>query len=207
MSRKHQGEEARLRTDAGASDEDSVDRSHGRQHLSGDEQEMRGTRSATEDHERHQENGTAFTNDELEQMIRNEFQAEALPTVPKLAGWHLCWLSQTNTHDPIARRMRLGYVPVRLDEIGESYSNLKMKSGEFEGCVSCNEMLLFKLPMDRYQAIMHTFHHKMPLEEEEALREQLRQGDHTQDSAGNELIHEEEGFKGLAQRRRASVFE
>ena len=81
-------------------------------------------------------------------------------------GWHLCWLSTTNSYDSIDKRMRLGYVPVKADEL-PGYEDYRVKSGEHVGYISCNEMLLFKLPMDIYQEVMLYQHHEKPREEAE----------------------------------------
>ena len=136
--------------------------------------EVRGSRGSADD-ERTLNDGTGLTAAERLAMIRSEFSQEALPTVPKMPGWHLCWLSTTNSYDPVHKRMRLGYVPVRVDEVPGGFEQLRMTSGEFEGCISCNEMVLFKLPEDVYQMIMAEFHHNMPLSEEEALKSALLQ--------------------------------
>jgi len=50
-------------------------------------------------------------------------------------------------------------------ELGKGFENLgKMSSGKFEGCVSCNEMVLFKLPEEIYQEVMRMMHLEDPLE-------------------------------------------
>jgi len=163
---------------------------------------VRGSRSA-EDAERQSDDGTALTLEQRRAMIRNEFQQEALPRVPELAGWHFCWLSTTNSYDPIHKRMRLGYVPVKVEEL-TGFDSMRMTSGEFAGCVSCNEMLLFKIPHEVYLAIMTEFHHNMPLEEEEALNQQLEQLQNSRDSSGKKLgqiAEDSDGFKDLGKKR------
>jgi hypothetical protein len=166
--------------------------------------EARGSRAAG-DQERASDSGTVLTAEQQRALIRNEFVQEALPRVPDIPGYHLCWLSTTNSYDPIHKRMRLGYEPVRMDEM-PGFESMKMKSGEFEGCISCNEMLLFKIPTERYLAIMEEFHHNMPLEEESALRQQLvREQD--VDSKGKKLgqiTEDSDGFDDLAVQRRGS---
>jgi hypothetical protein len=136
-------------------------------------------------------------------MIRNEFLQEALPRVPEMPGWHLCWLSTTNSYDPIHKRMRLGYVPVKVEEL-TGFDSMRMTSGEFAGCVSCNEMLLFKIPSETYQAIMAEFHHNMPLEEEDALRRQLDELEGSRDRTGKKLgqiSEDSDGFNDLGKKR------
>ena len=50
-------------------------------------------------------------------MWSEEMTQSALPKLPSMDGWHLCWLSTTNSYDSIDKRMRLGYVPVKSDEL------------------------------------------------------------------------------------------
>lgn len=99
--------------------------------------------------------------------FRDKWQNSALPDLPKdaIPGFHLCWLSTTNQYDSIDKRLALGYEPVKAAELGKGFEALgKMSSGKFEGCVSCNEMVLFKLPEEIYQEVMRMMHLEDPLE-------------------------------------------
>ena len=102
---------------------------------------------------------------ERRKMWSEEWTQSALPKLPSLDGWHLCWLSTTNSYDSIDKRMRLGYIPVKADEL-PGFEDYRVKSGEHVGHISCNEMLLFKLPMDIYQEVMTHMHHDKPREED-----------------------------------------
>ena len=109
--------------------------------------------------------------------FRDKWQNSALPDLPKdaIPGFHLCWLSTTNTYDSIDKRMALGYEPVKAAELGKGFETLgKMSSGKFEGCVSCNEMVLFKLPEDIYQEVMRMLHLEDPLEHQRNITSQVR---------------------------------
>lgn len=166
--------------------------------------ESRGDRS-TADSERTDKDGTAFSSSERLMNFRDEWAASALPNVPKIPGFHLCWLSTTNNFDPIQKRMRIGYVPVRAEEI-PGLEHLKMKSGEYEGIVSCNEMLLFKCPEDLYQEMMEYFHYEKPLEDEQMIKAQnpAMTDPQRRDVAQSD---ETDGFKQLAKGiRRPSAF-
>jgi hypothetical protein len=110
-----------------------------------------------------------ISNQERLRMWRDELTQSALPKLPKLDGWHLCWLSTTNAYDTIDQRTRLGYVPVKADEL-PGYKDNRVKSAEHVGFISCNEMLLFKLPMDLYQDLMKLNHHDIPREEAEKIK-------------------------------------
>lgn len=108
-------------------------------------------------------------NDRLE-MFRQQLFNDALPDLPEIPGFHLCWLTTTNPRDSIHRRMQLGYEPVRPEEVpGMEYASVK--TGEWSGFIGVNEMLAFKLPMTLYQAFMQEAHHDAPLREEEKLAE------------------------------------
>lgn len=109
--------------------------------------------------------------------FRDRWQNSALPEIPNdsIPGFHLCWLSTTNTYDSIDKRMALGYEPVKASELGKGFEQLgKMNSGKFEGCVSCNEMVLFKLPEDVYQEVMRMLHLEDPLEHQRNITAQVR---------------------------------
>lgn len=147
------------------------------------------------DHDRKEQDGTTFTAKERAEMLRNEFAQEALPSPPKLPGWHLCWLSTTNSYDPIHKRIRVGYQPVKASEL-VGFDEYNVREGEWAGCVSCNEMVLFKIPEDVYQEIMKLFHHDMPMEEEAKIKEKLKGLE-----SGETEATLEEGFKDLAVRR------
>ena len=154
------------------------------------------------DVERTQKDGTAYTMEERKRMMRSEWQQDILPAVPVTPGWHYCWLSTTNASDPIYRRMQKGYEPVKVAEI-PGFAQYKVTQGEFEGCIACNEMLLFKLPEELYQEAMLHFHYELPDGEEESLRANLPEP--TKDSSGRQL-NEVEGFDRLNRRVRQPTY-
>lgn len=109
--------------------------------------------------------------------FRDKWANSALPDIPAgtIPGFHLCWLSTTNTYDSIDKRIALGYEPVKAEELGNGFGTLgKMSSGKFEGCVSCNEMILFKLPEDIYQEVMRMLHLEDPLEHQKNITASVR---------------------------------
>jgi hypothetical protein len=138
-------------------------------------------------------------------MWKDEWTQSALPSVPEMKGWHLCWLSTTNSYDSIDKRIRLGYVPVKAEEL-PAMDNNKVKAGEHAGFISCNEMLLYKIPMELYQDVMAHFHHEAPLEEANKIRLQAEQvvG---RDSSGRKLGQVEgEGLEDSSRQLPAPVF-
>lgn len=128
---------------------------------------------------------------ERAEAFRDKWQNSALPDLPAgaIPGFHLCWLSTTNNYDSIDKRMALGYEPVKAAELGKGFEALgKMSSGKFEGCVSCNEMVLFKLPEEIYQEVMRMLHLEDPLEHQRNITANVRSN--AQDGKGGRSILE-----------------
>lgn len=128
--------------------------------------DIRGDRGAEDD-----ERGTSglTSDDDFEKFMEAEFTQTALPNPPALQGYHLVWLTTSSQYDSIQKRQRLGYTAVRQSEMpGFDASNGQSLAG-YDGFVTCNEMVLFKIAQDRYQKIMGFYHHKKPLEEEEGI--------------------------------------
>lgn len=143
---------------------------------------------------------------ERRKMWSEEWTQSALPKLPEMSGWHLCWLSTTNSYDSIDKRMRLGYVPVKSEEI-PGYENFRVKAGEHAGFIACNEMLLFKIPMEVYQDIMLQMHHEAPQDEADKIRVQLENLQGARDSSGRGLGRVEgEGFGEFDRSVPAPVF-
>ncbi len=106
--------------------------------------------------------------DERVEMFRQQFFQSSLPDLPEIPGWHMCWLTTTNPRDSIQQRIRLGYEPVKPEEVpGWEYATLK--GGDWDGFIGVNEMLAFKLPMSLYEKFMMEAHHNAPAREEEKL--------------------------------------
>lgn len=176
--------------------------------LGGDDRLKRDTSAGGRDNrssadaERTDQDGTAFTGSERRSAFRDEWMQNALPQPPSMEGYHLCWLSTTNSYDPIHKRMRMGYEPVKSEEV-PGFESFKMKSGEFEGFIACNEMLLFKIRKEHYQEMMSYFHHEKPLEEEQMIRN----NEALQDANAKSLASEQDdGFKSLGKSKHSPVF-
>jgi len=123
---------------------------------------------ASEDVRRLDNDGTGTTVSERRQMFRNEWTQEALPTPPAIPGFHLCWLSTTSAYDSIQKRIRIGYTPVLAEELN-GFDTYRMKGGEYDGFISVNEMVLFKIPNEIYNELMQELHHHAPNDEEGKL--------------------------------------
>lgn len=110
----------------------------------------------------------ALSDEARVEMFRQQFFQSALPDLPKIPGWHTCWLTTTNPRDSIQARLRLGYEPIKPEDVpGWEYATLK--TGEHTGFIGVNEMLAFKLPESLYMAFMREAHHDAPMREEEKL--------------------------------------
>ena len=162
---------------------------------------------ASEDASRRPPEEKFMSAQERRKMWSDEWTQSALPKTPTIPGWHLCWLSTTNSYDSIDKRMRLGYVPVTADEL-PGFDSYRVKAGEHVGHISCNEMLLFKLPMDVYQDVMAQMHYEAPREEVERILSQAESAG-AKDSSGRKLVQMEAGMDRFdhQQPNRAPVFE
>ena len=150
------------------------------------------------------EDATFVSSEERRRMFRSEWLQEALPTPPEIPGYHLCWLSTTNQYDPIHKRMRMGYEPVKADEL-PGFEHLKVKAGENVGFVACNEMVLYKLPMAIYQDLMMELHYHAPREEQEKIKVQQEQLLAQRDSNGRSLVSIEGESMGFGTNENHSV--
>jgi len=101
-------------------------------------------------------------------MLRRTFFQSALPDLPEIPGYHVCWLTTQNPRDPIHGRLRLGYELIQSHEV-PGFEHMGLKSGDMAGVISVNEMVAAKLPLHLYQAFMEEVHYRQPLQEEEAI--------------------------------------
>jgi len=144
---------------------------------------------------------------ERRKMWSDEWTQSALPKLPEIPGWHLCWLSTTNSYDSIDKRYRLGYTPVKSDEF-PGFENYRVKAGEHVGFIACNEMILCKIPMELYQDIMLQVHHEAPMEEADKIRVQFEQVQGNRDSSGKSLGQVEgEGFGSFDRQVSSPIFQ
>lgn len=111
-----------------------------------------------------------LSDSERVELFRKRFFQMSLPDLPKIPGYHVCWLTTTNPRDPVHGRLRLGYQLIRASEI-PGWEYISIKTGEYAGCIGVNEMLAAKLPLELYEAFMREVHHDQPLEEERRIYE------------------------------------
>lgn len=111
-----------------------------------------------------------ISDDERLEMFRMNLYNDALPSIPDIPGYHVCWLTTTNKNDTIQMRIRLGYELIRGDDV-PGMDLVTQKTGEYAGCVAVNEMLAARLPLSLYYRYMQEAHHDAPLREEDKLAE------------------------------------
>lgn len=142
----------------------------------------------------------------------DDYQMPVLPNPEPIPGFHCCWISTQNPQDTPFNRMRFGYEFV-TDAEQPMLAHSKLRDGQYAGHISLNEMVLMKIPMDRYQAMMNRQHHIKPMEQRERLNAhvaafadklrqsgmRLYQGDN--DAAGDA----KDGFQELRQRLPATA--
>jgi hypothetical protein len=111
-----------------------------------------------------------ISEDERLEMFRMNLYNDALPSIPDIPGYHVCWLTTTNKNDTIQMRIRLGYELIRGDDV-PGMDLVTQKTGEYAGCVAVNEMIAARLPLSLYYRYMQEAHHDAPLREEDKLAE------------------------------------
>jgi len=143
----------------------------------------------------------------LDEFRMTSFQS-ALPDIPTIEGYHVCWLTTENPRDPIHGRLRLGYEPVKSADI-PGWEHASLKTGEWAGCIGINEMIAFKLPLRLYEQYMKEAHHTQPLLEEDKLNEARRQAEEGASAMARRPVSFElfEGQADLGQTPEAPSFE
>ena len=141
------------------------------------------------------------------ELFRSQFTQGTLPNLPAIPGYHMIWLSTnaTNPMDTIPFRLRLGYTPVKPEDVpGWEYATLK--TGEHAGYIGVNEMLAFKLPEELYQQYMLEAHFHAPNREDDKLIALADKVKHEAERDGVR-IEEGDGIEELRSRAtRAPVF-
>lgn len=165
---------------------------------------IRGSRDSA-DVDRVQQDGTALSAEERRRMLRQEWVQEVLPTPPAIPGFHMCWVSTTNSTDPIYKRIQHGYQPVKAAEMPGFGGQFTVQGGEFDGCIACNEMLLFKIPVEVYNDLMTIYHHDLPAEQEQSIKERVNAAQQY-DSNGRPLGEMDGEFNRLGQAPRTPTF-
>jgi hypothetical protein len=112
----------------------------------------------------------------VELLKRANFQS-SLPNLPRIPGYHVCWVSTTHPSDTPQGREQLGYTYITRAEVPE-FTYTDQKSDDFPGVVTWREMVGMKLPLSTYQLFMEELHHNEPARSEETIfNEALQAGE------------------------------
>jgi hypothetical protein len=119
------------------------------------------------------ENREISDEERLEAFMSTLFQ-ESLPKLPKIPGYHTCWLTTENRVDTIQWRQSIGYELLMQDAF-PGLAHLCVKDGQtlankgFVGHIGVNEMLAAKIKDSLYQKYMTIVHHERPAREQEGI--------------------------------------
>lgn len=142
-----------------------------------------------------------LSKDDYKALLRRQTYSNALPDLPDVPGFHVCWLTTNSQYDTLARRQYYGYLPLTLEDV-PSWTFNNVKGSAFEGWpIACNEMVAAKIPIDRYHAWMETYHHDLPNGEESKLVDRSRDLQEQSRREGADVILEE-GQKAFGQQIR-----
>ena len=136
-----------------------------------------------------------MTDEDRLDMFRMSLHQSALPDLPEIPGYHVCWLTTANPRDSIHYRRSLGYEPI-LSEDMPGWEHSSVKTGEYAGLIGVNEMVAFKLPMRLYEAYMRESHHERPRQEEQKLAD-TADFIRTQAKQLGGDVYEGDGYEGL----------
>ena len=114
-----------------------------------------------------------ISDDDRLAMFRQTLFQERLPNLPKLEGYHVCWLSTNNPTDSIQTRQLLGYEQITLADV-PGWDHASIKTGEMAGMIAVNEMLAYKIPNVLYQKYMTESHQDAPNREAQKLTDTVK---------------------------------
>lgn len=155
--------------------------------LKRDDSDVVGQRTSRRAQERSVTENRELTESDRLAMFRNTLFNDALPDLPNIPGYHMCWLTTTNPSDPIHKRVQLGYELLRADEVpGLEYASLK--TGDYQGIVGVNEMVAAKIATSLYEGFMQEAHHNRPAEQEGMLSQAALQMQSQAQAVGSRLI-------------------
>jgi hypothetical protein len=150
-----------------------------------------------------------LTDAERLDMFRRSMFQSSLPDLPKIPGFHTCWLTTSNPRDSIQARLRIGYQLIKAAEI-PGWEHASIKSADYVGCIGVNEMVAAKLPNHLYEAYMQEAHHYAPLHEEEKLtyaaQDTVEKANQASKSGTASIYEVEDGTEGLGKAPRVPTF-
>jgi hypothetical protein len=147
------------------------------------------------------ENTDSVRAEEWQSMLRDA--NTLLPIPPELPGYHLCWLTTSNSKDTLEHRFRLGYSLVKPEELPNFKFSSQKDSEVTSDRIQINEMVLAKIPHETWVKYMTYLHHTLP---QETIRGMKDIGRTMQDGKGRNIAYtggdfangmSSDGFNGL----------
>jgi hypothetical protein len=119
-----------------------------------------------------------LTDDERVELLKRASFQSSLPNLPRIPGYHVCWVSTTHPNDTPQGREQMGYTYIMRAEVPEfTYSD--QQSDNFPGVVSWREMIGMKIPLADYQFYMEYLHHNEPARNAEGIYNEALQAGET----------------------------
>lgn len=153
------------------------------------------SRQPRETQDRRTTQNREISEDDRLAMFRMQLYNDALPNIPDIPGYHVCWLTTTNNGDTIQHRLRLGYELIRAED-APGMELVTMQTGEYAGCVAVKEMIAAKLPLSLYYRYMQEAHHDAPMREENKLEETAQMMREQAERSGGRLVVDEDDVRG-----------
>jgi hypothetical protein len=163
------------------------------------------SRTTRESEDRSLTENRALTDEQRLTSFRHALAQGELPAIPSIDGYHVCWLTTTNSRDTIASRLRIGYELIRTEEV-PGMEHVGIKTGEYAGCIGVNEMLAAKIPLRLYHMYMQDAHHDQPMQNAQGIYDTIQSmQDQAQESKGR--LEVEPGFENLKADQRIAQFD
>ena len=99
---------------------------------------------------------------------RNEMYSNVLPTMPKIPGYHTCWVSTNSQTDTPQWRESIGYTRVKPEDV-PGFEHVAVTGGLYAGSIMLNEMLAMKLPQEIYLGYMQIAHSERPMDHQKKM--------------------------------------
>jgi hypothetical protein len=119
-----------------------------------------------------------LTDEERVELLKRANFQSSLPNLPRIPGYHVCWVSTTHPSDTPQGREQLGYTFIQREE-APTFTYHDQKSADFPGVITWREMVGMKIPLSTYQLFMEELHHNEPARQEESIYNEALQAGET----------------------------
>lgn len=145
-----------------------------------------------------QKSAATHDSDAIWQQFLSAQGTNILPTIPHDESYRYCWLTtMEKASDNVHTRQRQGWVLVTWDDI----EHLGVSKASFgtnraadisDDLVSCNEMVLARIPTQVWERIMKLYHHDAPTDNEQNIYNQAKAT--FVDKNGESVMQEDSGM-------------